>query len=262
MKITTRIISGYGLFIAVLAGLVVYQVLTIHRMQAISKTLREINFQNALTCLTAISDLESVVDFTSKSFVSDIHQKQLKEFQEAFRRSLRDLKTHANSGEEQAEVKRLSQHWDSYMADLGLLQQSLPQQETSLPIALQEDIENLRAQTRSVYQAALRSMSSKVENSRKTGETAVLLLWCAAFAAIAISVLVSLLIIRSISKPLAHLTEGTRAIADGKYFYRLDTSRNDEFSQIAKDINNLTSRLNELDEMKKDSVSQGVRSRD
>ena len=98
-------------------------------------------------------------------------------------------------------------------------------------------------------------MDAKVEASRKTGQTAVLVLWCATVIALAVSVLVSMLIIRSISKPLGHLTEGTRAIADGKFFYRLDTSRNDEFSQLAEDFNKMTSRLNELDELKKDFVS-------
>jgi len=106
-----------------------------------------------------------------------------------------------------------------------------------------------------VYHVTLRVMSSKVEASRKTGATAVLVLWIATFVALAISVLVSLLIVRSISKPLAHLTEGTRAIADGKFFYRLDTTRNDEFAQLARDFNTMTLRLNELDELKKDFVS-------
>jgi len=94
-----------------------------------------------------------------------------------------------------------------------------------------------------------------VENSRKTAETAVLVLWCTTLVVLAISILVSFLIFRSISKPLAHLTEGTRAIAEGKFFYRLDTSRNDEFSQLAKDFNRMTLRLNELDKLKKDFVS-------
>ena len=75
------------------------------------------------------------------------------------------------------------------------------------------------------------------------------------FGALAISILVSFLIYRSISNPLANLTEGTRAIAEGKFYYRLDTSRNDEFSQLARDFNTMTRRLNDLDELKKDFVS-------
>jgi len=68
MKITTRIVSGYGLFIAVLIALVIYQVITIYRMQGISKTLSDINFQNARNSLQAMRDLDLVEEFTKKWF--------------------------------------------------------------------------------------------------------------------------------------------------------------------------------------------------
>jgi methyl-accepting chemotaxis protein len=68
--------------------------------------------------------------------------------------------------------------------------------------------------------------------------------------AFAISILVSFLILRSISKPLANLTEGTRALMEGKLFYRLDTSGKDELAQLAKDFNSLARRLNELEKQK------------
>ncbi len=256
MKITTRIISGYGLFFAVLVGLVIYQVSTIARLQDVSKTLSQINFQNAVTCLQAISHLDGVEEFTRKSFASADYLNQLQQYQDYFQQDLADLDANIKSGEERAEMKRLSQQWDVYKKDLGALQPLLLQRgRTALPANLNEDLENLKSHTYSVYEATLRSMKSKVDRSLKTGDTAVVVLWSVTVVALAISILVSLLIVRSISKPLAHLTEGTRAIADGKFFYRLDTTRDDEFSQLAHDFNKMTSRLNELDEMKKDFVS-------
>ena len=150
---------------------------------------------------------------------------------------------------------RLEQLRFSIAENLRLLQRNLPQGGASLPESLQDDMERLRSLTYSVYQISMQSMAVEVEKSRATSETAALILWCAVFAALAISILVSFLIYRSISHPLANLTEGTRAIAEGKFYYRLDTSRNDEFSQLAKDFNTMTRRLNELDELKKDFVS-------
>ncbi len=257
MKITTRIVSGYGLLIAVLAALVTYQVITVRKMQAISTTLSQVNFRNALSCLTARSDLESVLDFTRKSFGSDDPRfaSKLEDFQDAFRRSLMELQTHATSDDEKVEVKKLSQQWDSYLVDMSLLLKSPPEKSAILPVNLQEDLENLRLQVNTVYETTRRVMSTKVAESKKAADTAVLVLWIATFVALAVSVLVTLLIVRSIWKPLAHLTEGTRAIADGKFFYRLDTTRNDEFAQLARDFNKMTLRLNELDELKKDFVS-------
>jgi signal transduction histidine kinase len=255
MKITTRIITGYALFIAILAGLVIYQVITINHMKSINKTLKEINFENAVTSLNAMENLKNVEDFTKKYFLVDpsSYQKQLASFQNAYEANLNELKIKAAAGEEQDSVKRLSKSWESFKASLENVQQSLPREEADANLT--ESLEQLNIQTKSVYESTLRSMSEKIEASEATGETAALVLYSATLFALAISILVSFLIYRSISKPLANLTEGTRAIAEGKFSYRLDTTRNDEFSQLAKDFNTMTHRLNELDELKKDFVS-------
>jgi signal transduction histidine kinase len=258
MKITTRIISGYGLFIAILAALVIYQVITINRMQEINKTLRDFNFETAMTCLQAMRDLDLLADRTRRLPVKwgdPDYQNALQESRQDFQKTLNRLNTYAISSEEKKEVLRLSQQWNAYNLDIGLLQNNPSQNGTSLPESLQADLQNLSKIVDTLNQKSLDSMKSKAKSSKKAGETAVLVLSCATGFAFVISVLVSLLIVRSISKPLAHLTDGTRAIADGKFFYRLDTTRNDEFSQLASDFNKMTLRLNELDELKKDFVS-------
>jgi signal transduction histidine kinase len=257
MKITTRIISGYGLFIALLIGLVVYQILTINRMQSINRTLSGVSYQNINACLQALRDRDLVEEYSLKSFklADPDYLKKLQEHQNSFETNVRKIRSYASSDEEFAEIRRLSLLWNSFTVDLAKQLRDLPHSGKNLPESLQSILEQLSIQTYSVYQASQRSMSSKVEKSRKTGDTAALVLWCVTLAALAISILVSLLIVRSISKPLANLTEGTRAIAEGKFFYRLDASRKDEFSQLARDFNTMTHRLNELDELKKDFVS-------
>jgi signal transduction histidine kinase len=254
MKITTRIISGYGLFIAILAGLVIYQVITINHMQSINKTLKEINFQNAVTSLNAMENLGGVEDFTKKYFIDPIvYQKQLASFQSAYEANLKELQLSAASRDEQDSVRRLLKSWESFKASLEMLQQKLPREEAVADLT--ELLDQLKIQTKGVYESILRSTSEKVAKSEATGETAAFVLYLATIFALVISILVSFLIYRSISKPLANLTEGTRAIAEGKFSYRLDTTHNDEFSQLAKDFNTMTHRLNELDELKKDFVS-------
>lgn len=257
MKITTRISAGYALLIVILAGLVIYQTITIRRMQSINDALSEINFKSALSCLKALGSLDFVEEYTAKSFAlaDPDYETQLKGFQKDFEASLAELKATAKRDGEQAEAQRLQQLWDAYLANLSLLQRNLPGGGAALPQSVQEDLEQLRTQTYSIYRSGMASMALRVEQSRKTGDTAALILWCVTLAALAIGILVSFLIYRSISKPLAHLTEGTRAIAEGKFFYRLDTSRKDEFSQLARDFNTMTLRLNELDRLKKDFIS-------
>jgi two-component system sensor histidine kinase GlrK len=257
MKITTRIISGYGLFIALLIGMAAYQVITITRIQSIHNTLRESNFQNSLLCLQVLRDHDLVEEYTRKLFAlaDPDYVDQIREFQKDYESQLVKLGANAVSAQERIEVKRLQRLWSEFSADFKLQLQNLPPGGTAMPDSLQDGLERLRTQTVTVYQTSLQSMSAEVERSRTTARTAGMILWSSVFAALAVSVLVSFLIYRSISNPLSSLTEGTRAIAEGKFYYRLDTSRRDEFSQLAKDFNTMTRRLRELDDLKKDFVS-------
>jgi two-component system sensor histidine kinase GlrK len=257
MKITTRIIFGYGLFILMMAGMAMYQGITVTRLQTINDTLRETNFQNALTCLQVLRDHELVEEYAWKSFAlaDPGYRNQLREFQKDYGTQLAKLKRNAISMEERTAILRLERLWNSFTENLKALQRTIPTGGASLPQTLQRDMEQLRSVTHRVYQASLASMSAEVEKSKTTSETATRILWYSVFTALAISILVSFFIYRSISNALANLTEGTRAIAEGKFQYRLSTSRNDEFYQLARDFNAMARRLNELDELKKDFVS-------
>ena len=257
MKITTRISLGYGLFLAILLGLALYQVFAIRQMQSINRTVADIDFQNSLACLEAMRNLDLVEEYARKSFAlaDPDYLNQLHEYQRDFTDNLRDLKNRANAGDERSEVAHLTRQWDVFNQNFTSTQSQLLSGGGVLPEVLRQDFEGLSAQIQSVYQANLKAMSESMERARRTGETASMVLVFSTLAAIIVGVLISLLIYQSISRPLAHLTEGTRAIADGKFFYRLDTTRNDEFSQLAKDFNVMTRRLDELDQMKKDFVA-------
>ena len=126
MKITTRIISGYGLLIAVLAGLVVYQVYTIDRMQETNRTLSQINFQNAIGWLETLRDCEWVAgtrkilrhggpDYLNKL---DLYRS---EFEES-----RSSSTGTRAQTRKTEIRRLLQQWDAFTVDLELLLKRLP----------------------------------------------------------------------------------------------------------------------------------------
>jgi signal transduction histidine kinase len=257
MKITKRISSGYGLLIAVLVGLVIYQVFTINYMQSTLGTLKAINFESARACLNLWPSLDPLAETTRKAFELGDPQyfDKLKVYQEDFDSKLEVLKSRAASDKEKVEVKRFEQAWDSFNVHLGQMRQLVPPGGIKVPQILEEDFELLQTQIESVFDAAKQSIKIKLDRSEKTSKMAEIVSICVAAAAFMISILIWFLIYRSISKPLINLIEGTRAIADGKFFYRLDTSRDDEFAQLAKDFNTMARRLNELDAMKKDFVS-------
>ncbi len=258
MRIATKIISGYAILIALMAAVLIYQVILIHRMQSINKDLSGITFAAARTSIQMMRDRDLVEEYTQKSILlgDPDYGEKLREFEEDFDTSLRDLKSLGRSEKEQIEINRLAQFWDEFSQALAREQEALkPGALQDLPVILVEQLDRLRAQGQTVHQVVLRAIDEQVGKSTDTGAKAEWISWSAGAIALLVSTLVSILIVRSISEPLHHLTEGTRAIAEGKFFYRLDTTRNDEFSQLARDFNTMTARLNELDQMKKDFVS-------
>ncbi len=255
MKITTRIITGYGVLIALLAALVGYEVFTVNRMQRINRNLDDVNFRTALSCIELMRLRDLIDETVQKALVIDpAYNSKLQEYVEAFDRELQKVKSGSPSKNEQTLVNQLANNWSTFGSDLA--QQPLGTAKLSdFPQNLQADLEGLQIDVGSVWKASQDGIRAAIVESRHTGERALLFSYCAAAIALVAGVLVSFFVYRSISLPLQHLTEGTRAIADGKFYYRLDTSRKDEFSQLAKDFNTMTLRLNELDELKKAFIS-------
>jgi methyl-accepting chemotaxis protein len=108
---------------------------------------------------------------------------------------------------------------------------------------LAEDLDRLKIQARTVYQASLDSIEAQAEESRIIARRTERVSYIFAAGVIVVGGLISLLIVRSVSVPLSSLAQGTRAMASGGPYYRLDTSRNDEIAQIAKDFNTMAERL-------------------
>jgi two-component system sensor histidine kinase GlrK len=258
MKIATRIISGYGILILLLASVLTYQVIAVHRMRSINRTMAGVNFRAALAALQLMRDLDLVEEYTKKALLlgdQDYHE-QLQTSRDNFDATLEDLRIHVSSDTERVEVQRIAEFWRAFLQEVSE-QARAPAGEPvpNFPPGLQDHLDRIQAQGYTVYQRVLLSIAADAEQLRRTGDRMEALAWIAAATALILSALVSFLIVRSISLPLRHLTEGTRAIAAGKFYYRLDTSGRDEFAQVAKDFNVMTLRLGELNVMKKAFVS-------
>jgi len=251
MRISTKIISGYAILIALMLGLLAFQVFTVRRMQSTITKLSEVNFQTAETALQMMRDLDLVELFTQKSFASDYPggAERLREYRDLFEAGLRKVESYGRAQEVHAEIERLSRFWNSFSDELARQQVAArPQGTLEVPSVLVDLLAQLKDQTNSVYEAAGAGLESEVKAFGQASRMAGIVSWIIAGIALLLGASVSIFVIQSISMPLKQLTEGTRAIAEGKFFYRLDTSRRDEFGQLAKDINAITRRLNELDQ--------------
>jgi len=257
MKVTTKCISGYGILIALMFGVLVYQITSINRMHLKFRSLERVDFQATLISVDLMRTRDLVEEFTRKSLISgdDEYASMSKEYERDFKEILEKLQPLATSEKERKEIERLAGFWNQFQEDISRHRESQLKREEIPPPALMEHLERLRTQAQTVYNATQGTIESEIQKSASMGAEAQVISLSAAALSLILSCLVSFVIIRSISEPLRNLTQGTRAIAEGKFFYRLDTSRNDEFSQLARDFNSMTQRLNELDQMKRDFVS-------
>ena len=258
MRISTKIILGYAVLIVLMIGLLTHEVYSLMRMQSIIAKLSNVNFRSADIALQMMRDLDLVDFFAQKSFVSDDpgYPKRLQEYVSYVEADVRNFEFYGRSRNEQAEIQRLNQAWAEFLSELDREQRNQQSQSPKeVSGTLVNHLDRLRDLSYSAYLAARAAIDAEVQASKQTGETAQTVSWIVAAVALLLAALVSFLIVQSISSPLKQLTQGTNAIAEGKFFYRLDTSRRDEFAQLAKDFNTMTHRLNELDQMKKDFVS-------
>ncbi len=258
MRITTRVASGYALLATLIAAVLFYQALIIHRMQAINRDLSSITFRATLISLDLMRHRDLIEEYCRKYFAiyDPDYLKLLRAYEGDFEASLKAIRTNVRSRDEHAAVGRLTNQWIDFTAALNQFADDPNTRSVSaLPANLSDLLERLRTATAEVYEETLRTIELEVARSRFTGEKARIVSWSVAGSAFLVSLIISLWIARSVSQPLKRLTEGTRAIAGGDFTYRLDDSMNDEFSQVARDFNAMSHRLNELDQLKKDFVS-------
>lgn len=113
----------------------------------------------------------------------------------------------------------------------------------------------MRTPLAAVSIGAQQAMRARLALAADDAARATRLSWLAAAGALVLAVLTAWLLARSITGPLRRLAAGTREVAKGRFGYRLDTRRGDEFAQVAEAFNTMTERLGALDSMKQDFVS-------
>lgn len=113
----------------------------------------------------------------------------------------------------------------------------------------------MRTPLTSVSLAAQGTMRARLALAADDAARATRLSWLAAAGALLLAIVTAWLLARSITGPLRRLAAGTREVALGRFGYRLDTRRGDEFAQVAEAFNTMTERLGALDRMKQDFVS-------
>ncbi len=262
MRVATRLALGFGTLLAVLFGLLLYQLSVIHEAVRTSRELSEISARLSLTSTDQLGRLDRLEENASKYVVTlePGYAERYEEAREAFDRSVHRLRGLPLTGGEREEVGRLAAAWDRYVRGSPSLEARALQAtlgDVAAPLAeIAEEADGLREVTRRVARASQQAMAASVRESAAAARRAERISWIAAAAALAIGLLVAWRIVRSISDSVGRLKEGTRKVAEGDFTYRLHQEREDEFAEVSRDFNVMTERLGELDRAKRDFLSQ------
>jgi len=262
MKVATKLGGAFGVQAAILVGVLVYHVGVTREAVSTSYELSAISsrvFAGTAEQLRRIAQL----DENASKYAVTRDRGYLDKFgqiSDEFDAALRRLESVTLSEPETARLVALVEAWDRFRP----LAEGLPALVHAAPSGAAPDLlaqiaqrlDTLHTLTRGLGDASQEAMLARLERSASAARAAERLSWVAAAAALLLSVLVSALIIRSISESLATLKRGTHEVAEGNFRYRLDTSRSDEFAQVARHFNTMTERLAELDGMKRDFVSK------
>jgi two-component system sensor histidine kinase GlrK len=260
MRVASKIGLGSAVLLVLLIGVLIYQVGLVRRTVF---TGREV-FANQLQSFELLVDqvrlLGEVDNSAQKLFAlsEPAYAEKLTALQREVEAGLTRLRSLDLAEQERREAEQLARSWEEFWR---LLLLEAPPAEAILG-ADQERKERVfeawakvDRQVRQLVrtnQEEVAKQSGRLERRRREAERISL-------AVVVVAALLILLIVyltvRSIHEPLRQLTEGTRAVAEGRFTFRLDADRNDEFSRLAAAFNVMVERLSKLDQLKKDFVA-------
>jgi two-component system sensor histidine kinase GlrK len=261
MTVATKLRAAFGLYIAILAALLVYHVRTIQHAVGSGQELTAISSRLRVTSTEQLARIGQMGNDAEKYLVTRDggYLDKFLETAHAYGLELQRLHTLPLSAAERTWLGPLDAHWADVAAEAQQLadhRSAPPETARASVVRLQQSLENVQVETQQLAAAAQDAMTRELQESERSARQAERLSWIAAVGALLLSVLLSALLVRSIVLPLERLTEGTREVSAGRFDYRLVARGRDEFAQVAHDFNSMTERLDELDRMKRDFVSK------
>ncbi len=260
MKLATKIYAGFLFLVAVLIALEVLQLSLIQHLHAENRKLSRIGFEAMNLSLQMRRTVELLSRFTDKLGVlrTPEYATELTRIRREVARDLARLQALELADSERRASDRLMTLWQAYV-------ETAPQQEKKLmsPTGMgsargprpAEHFDNLRAQLTEVMRASQATMSKRVAESEAKAERSRWVAWGAGALGTAAALLISVWIVQSVATPLRQLTHGIRELAKGDFGYRVTPSGSPEFAALAMNFNTMADRLRELDQLKKDFVS-------
>jgi two-component system sensor histidine kinase GlrK len=262
MKVSTLIITGFGILLVLSLATATYQISIIHQMQARNQDLSQVNFLAANVVHKMQQDLADLHDYSSKYFAlkgDPFYERELQDTRAEFTDDLSDLETKSRTPREREAIKQLSRSWEDFWLLFGREKEALtPDSDADagdLPESLQNALDRIQESTDNAYSAVRSGIHDQVESVASDGARARRVSIATGALSLVIAIIVAVVVVRAIADPLRQLANGTHRISKGQFWHRLPADGPPEFAELARDFNAMAQRLSELDQMKKDFVS-------
>jgi signal transduction histidine kinase len=260
MRLSSQLRALFALYIVLLAALLIHHARGNRREAARARelTLLAERLQSVSTSqLARLADMRS----TGEKFLVTHDRGYFEHFFDAavdYGAELRRLAADPATLEERARAASLKTTWQREEAVLVRAADSIGLGVGAVEQILTEALDRLdeiETRTQQLAAATQSAMARELVEAEHAAESEERVSWIIAAAALVLSAILSLFLVRSIARPLARLAAGTREISEGRFGHRLAISGAVEFSEVARDFNTMAERLEELDRLKKDFVS-------
>ena len=258
MKVSTRLAVGSGLFLLLLSAILTYHLLLVGRLARLARGLAHTNLAAASWSLQQANDFDEVERTLRKyELTGDAdYARHAAELARRIAERQARLAALPLSGAEREAVDRASALWAaSLLARAGAEGPAVLQRGGGEDPPALKEAAALQAAAREEAAAVERSVAAKARAAGESALAAQKVSAAATLAGLAVGAALVWLTARAIRVPLKHLTGATRGVAQGRFDVRLEPEGGDEFRDLARDFNAMVARLSELDQLKRDILS-------
>ena len=258
LGIFSRLIIGYQVTFILFMGVSVYAIFELDRFNSVTRNIlnidnRIIDYEKKLT-----DSLLSQMRYERKYIIikDEVLYDQFLLVRDEFSRNLDEVMSVVESSQDRDLLLRVKDYYQRYQSlieeEVGFIRADQPypqdfykQEKERVADGIMEELKRLKV----FYENATYDRIKKLD---KTGDSARKVAIVLAVMALLWGITISLLITRSITKPLSVMIDKTKEIATGIFKGDLNLSSPSEMGRLAKAFNTMCDRLNMVDKMKSD----------
>jgi len=261
MSLFSRLVIGYLTIFALLTAGSVFAIVQLYRLNDLTHSLQSIenrivNYGKDLT-----DAMLAQVRFEKKYVITRDRglAEQFRLSERHFQKLLSEERAIDLPDELQARLKQIQEHHQQYLRlfnnEQALIQAAKTYDQQAYLREKEAVADWIIAELDAINRSSRQDIDSKFEQLEVIGSRATRVAILVTGTSLVLGIVLSLIITRSITRPVGRLEEQTREIARGDFGGNIEVRSPPEIAELARAFNYMCNRLNELDELKSDFFS-------